>query len=46
MVIDLGFANTRDGGLDVVILPGWKTTVPSVVNAATPLPAAAATPRR
>ncbi len=46
MVIDLGFANTRDGGLDVLIRRGWKGTAPGVVNAATPLPAAAATPRR
>ena len=46
MVIDLGFANRRDGGPDVLIRRGWKGTTPSVVNAATPFPAAAAAPRR
>ena len=44
MVIDLGFANTRDGGPDVLIRRGWKGAASAFVKAATPLPTSAATP--
>ena len=45
-MIDLGLANARStrDGIDVILRPGWKGSLPAVVNAAKPLPSPIARP--